>query len=232
MPPSAITGCRSLMRRGWPVRRDPRRLGRFLGKFLRDVVPGALASAIGTVLFAHYQLGYQAPRPAVEQAEPASAEMMAMVRDEHAAIMDYLKSQIAAERSRNSADDADSARAAAEAKAAADAKAPGQAIAAELATAHSVANQAAARAGRTKAPAVAAPPRAPLMIAQVRQPGTLAADDRVASDPDSLLAKTLGVKDHVVAATRHVVSAIEEAFASVGDRIAGVLPGGRQFGSS
>ncbi len=44
-------------------------------------------------------------------------------------------------------------------------------------------------------------------------------DDRLASDPDSLLAKTLDLKDHVVAGARHAVSAIGDVFASVGERI-------------
>ncbi len=51
------------------------------------------------------------PRPALEQVTPASAEMMALVRDEHAMIVDYLKTQMAAEKSRVAAEDADLARA-------------------------------------------------------------------------------------------------------------------------
>ena len=46
---------------------------------------------------------------------------------------------------------------------------------------------------------------------------------------------TLDLKDHVVAATRHVVSAIGDVFASVTERIGGTNPGaassGRQFNS-
>ncbi len=56
--------------------------------------------------------------------------------------------------------------------------------------------------------------------------------DRLARDPNSLLAKTLDLKDHVVAATRHVVSAIGEVFASVGETIGGAIPGARQFNSA
>ena len=37
---------------------------------------------------------------------PASAEMMQLVRDEHAVIIDYLKAQMAAEKNRHAAEDA------------------------------------------------------------------------------------------------------------------------------
>ena len=48
--------------------------------------------------------------------------MMAMVRDEHALIINYLKAQMAAEQRRDQAEDAATARAAEEARATADAK--------------------------------------------------------------------------------------------------------------
>ena len=74
---------------------------RFLGKLVVDVLPAALRSVIGGFLFAQYQFSHAtAPHPATEQAVPASAEMMQLVRDEHAVIIDYLKAQMAAEKSR------------------------------------------------------------------------------------------------------------------------------------
>ena len=50
-------------------------------------------------------------------------------------------------------------------------------------------------------------------------------------DPDSLLAKTLDLKDQVVAATRHAVSAIGDVFTSVGEHITGTAPTTHQFSS-
>jgi hypothetical protein len=55
--------------------------------------------------------------------------------------------------------------------------------------------------------------------------------DRLARDPDSLLAKTLDLKDHVVAATKQAVAALGDMFASVGERIGGSAPSARPFSS-
>jgi hypothetical protein len=56
--------------------------------------------------------------------------------------------------------------------------------------------------------------------------------DRLARDPDSLLAKTLDLKDQVVAATKQAVAAVGDMFASVGQRIGGgTAPNARQFSS-
>src|ERR1700689_1332723 len=109
-----------VMQRNFMARPDVPLLARFLGKFVLDILPAALASVIGGFLFTQYQAGRPTARVATEQVTPASAEMMAMVRDEHAMMMDYLKSQMAAEKNRAAAEDAASARAAADAKAAAD----------------------------------------------------------------------------------------------------------------
>ena len=86
-------------------------LARFVGKFVLDIMPAALASVIGGFLFTQYQFGHAPAKPALEQVTPASAEMMALVRDEHAMIIDYLKTQMAAEKSRVAVADADLARA-------------------------------------------------------------------------------------------------------------------------
>src|SRR5439155_20034410 len=86
------------------------------------ILPAALASVIGGFLFTQYQFGRTAPpQPALEQISPASAEVLALVRDEHAAIISYLDLQMAAEKSRLAAQDAETARAVADAKAAQDA---------------------------------------------------------------------------------------------------------------
>ena len=218
-------------------------MARLLGKFVLDVVPTVLASVIGAFLIAQHQFGH-ANQPQLVAVQPASPEVMAMIRDEHAEIMDYLKAQVAAERSRNLAADAETARAAADSRAAADAKLADALIAAHAAAQQSTAvtpKIAAAKpsAARAKPPvSLAAAPHAPLTIAQA-QPLTNSAESvgsgapaaPLARDPDSLLAKTLDIKDQVVAATRQVVSAIGGAFASVGNSIGGVMSGGRSFSS-
>src|SRR5271156_5609861 len=208
------------------------RLPRVFGKIVRDVLPGALASLIGTVLIAQYQFAHQAaPHPVTEQIAPASAETMARLRDEHAMIMDYLQTQMVAEQSRDVAEDAATARAAADAKLA-NARLAAEVLA-QLGATTAVAKPAAPHI-KTAAAIVAAVPQAPLVIAQMQpdQNTDVAQNDRLASDPNSLLAKTLDIKDHVVAATRHIVSAIGDVFGSIGDRIGGAVTGERQFSSN
>src|ERR1700684_1215124 len=92
-------------------------LARFAGKFVLDIMPTALASVIGGFLFTQFHFG-RAPvqHPALEQVTPASAEMMALVRDEHAMIVDYLKTQMAAEKSRQAAQAVDASSQTAEIK--------------------------------------------------------------------------------------------------------------------
>src|SRR5580700_4928871 len=72
-------------------------LKRFVGKLIVDVLPATFVSVLGGVIIAQYQLNHAAAsHPATEQVVPASAEMMQLVRDEHAVIIDYLKAQMAA----------------------------------------------------------------------------------------------------------------------------------------
>ena len=60
-------------------------LRRFFAKVVLNVLPAAMASVVGGILFTHYQLGGAiAPQTGAEQLAPASAEMMKLVRDEHA----------------------------------------------------------------------------------------------------------------------------------------------------
>jgi hypothetical protein len=162
------------------------------------------------VLITQYQVhNAVAPRPVAAQAIPASPEMMQLVHDEHTAIMTYLDTQMAAEKSRNDAEDAAKARAIA----AAEAK-PEPVELREVAQ-----MPAASKPGKRikvadAAPApISAPAHEPLAIAQA------------APQSKSLLEKTLDLKDHVVAATGNaawtVVSAIgglPSWIASIGDR--------------
>jgi hypothetical protein len=194
-------------------------LRRFLGKLVIDVLPAALASVIGGFLITQYQFNHAvALRPAAEQAAPASAEMMQFVRDEHAMIIDYLKTQMAAEKSRHAAEDEADARAVAEATA--PSAAPTRSMAAVVVAAKPVGSRTKAAA----ATATALPTQAPLVIAQAEQDASAAPVAGIAREPKSLLAKTLDIKDHVIHATLHVVSAIGSIpswIASMGDRIGG-----------
>jgi len=232
---SGMTEESGVMQRNWIIPQQMPLLARFFGKFVVDILPAALASAVAGFLFTQFQFGHApTPRPATEAVTPASAEMMALVRDEHTMIVDYLKAQMAAEKSRLVAEDSESARAAADAEAA-DAKAAADAkIAAEAATRHIADALVAPKSvsPRMKAPVAAATiPHAPLVIAQAEQNDAAPPPDRLARDPDSLLAKALDVKDRVVATTRSVVSTIGDIFASVGDRIGGA-PSPRQLSST
>jgi len=249
MQASGIIHGRAVMQQGLPARSQAPilpllphlpLLARFAGKFVLDILPAALASVIGGFLFTQYQSGHAVTRAATEQVTPASAEMMAMVRDEHAMMMDYLKSQMAAEKSRAAAEDAD--RAAADAKAAEDQTAEDNKIADADVVSDAPARRVAAVAapkpapGRGKVPAVSAPPRAPLVIALAGPIDGAAPDAGIARNPGSLLAKTidttLDLKDHVVAATRRVVGAIGDAISSVGERIGSFPNGAQQLNSS
>ncbi len=240
----SLSGIRT-MQQNWVTRTEAPWLARFLGKLALDILPAALASLIGGFLFTQYHFGHAAP-PQLVDVQPASPEMMAMVRDEHALIMNYLKTQMAAEKRRDLAEDADTARAAAEARAAADAKLADVLFASQATAQQSAASAVppkAAHAHAKPAAVLAAAPHAPLTIAQANpvQNDAVAADaasrENAAREPDALLdnpfvAKTLDIKDHVVAATRRVVSVIGEMFASVGDSIGGAMSGSRQFNSA
>lgn len=206
---------------------------RFVAKFVLDILPAALASVIGGFLFSQYQSGHaSAPRPVVEQAAPASSEMMRLVRDEHAMILDYLKTEMAVQKSRLAAEDAETARAAADSKAAETAVA----AATPARRPQLTVNAPKALAVRSKPPTVAAaaaPAHAPLVIAQA-EPGEAAPIPQTpARDPNSLLAKTLDIEDHVVDATLHVVSAIGSIpswLASMGDHTGGQNQGASPVG--
>jgi hypothetical protein len=232
------------MRPNWAAPRQGPWVARFFGKLALDILPAALASVIGGFLFTQYHFGHTA-QPQLVDVQPASPEMMAMVRDEHALIINYLMAQMAAEQRRDQAEDAATARAAEEARAVADAKLAdalfaSQTLAQQSASAAAAPSKVAA--AHRKAPAVlAAAPHAPLTIAQADPPASDATAATVppaeAQEPDLLLAnplvaKTLDIKDHVVAATQHVVAVIGGMFASVGDKIGSAVSGNRQFDSA
>jgi hypothetical protein len=195
-------------------------LKRLVGKLVVDVLPATFVSVLGGVVIAQYQLNHAAAsHPATEQVVPASAEMMQLVRDEHAVIIDYLKTQLAAEKNRHAAEDA----AVADARLAATE--PPAPAAAPLASPRAVATAAKPVPARTRvATAPDLPPHAPLLIAQADQAVSVAPAADAVPESKSLLTKTIEIKDHVVGATLHAVSAIGSIpswIASMGDRIGG-----------
>src|SRR5580704_15799765 len=196
-------------------------LKRFVGKLIVDVLPATFVSVLGGVIIAQYQLNHAAAsHPATEQVVPASVEMMQLVRDEHAVIIDYLKTQMAAEKNRHAAEDAavaDARLAATEPPAPAAAPLPAPR---PIATAAVIAKPVLARTKVAAAPVL--PPHAPLQIAQTDQPVSAAPEP--APESKSLLTRTIEIKDHVVGATLHAVSAIGSIpswIASMGDRVGG-----------
>ncbi len=215
-------------------------LKRFVGKLVVDVLPATFVSVLGGFIITQYQFNHaQVSRPATEQVVPASAEMMQLVRDEHAVIVDYLKIQMAAEKNRHAAEDAavaDARLAAAEPPAPAAAPVPAPR---PVATAVIAAKPVPTRTKVAAAPVL--PPHAPLLIAQTDQAvsATPVAEPAPAPESKSLLTRTLEVKDHVVGATLHAVSAIGSIpswIASMGDRIGGSgttsSSAGRMFSTS
>jgi hypothetical protein len=229
---------------GLSVRQEAPLFKRLLSKLVVDVLPAAVVSAIGGFMITQYQFSHVAQRPAAVQVVPASAEMMQMVRDEHAIIVDYLKTQLAEEKSRNAAEDAADARAAADAHAATVAPATTEAPAVLPPARPAPAIVAAKPATRAKVAAAAAalPPHVPLVIAQADQPvAATPIASALAEQPKSLFTRTIEIKDHVVGATLHAVSAIggiPSWIASLGDHgnsgdttPAPVAPAPRQFTS-
>jgi hypothetical protein len=195
-------------------------LKRFVSKLIVDVLPATFVSVLGGVIIGQYQLNHAAPsHPATEQVVPASAEMMQLVRDEHAVIVDYLKTQMAAEKNRHAAEDAavaDARLAAVEPPAPAAAPLPAPR---PIATAI-VVKPAPARTKVAAAPVL--PPHAPLVIAQDDQTASAVPAAEPAPESKSLLTRTIEIKDNVVGATLHVVSAIGSIpswIASMGDHV-------------
>jgi hypothetical protein len=200
----------------------------FLGKFVLEVLPVALASVIGAFLFAHYQFGepdMASPAAAsATEAVPASAAMMQLVSQEHAMIRDFLMAEQAAEEKRAAAANAADANAVADAKIAAAARQAllteivekpvaeiaDKSVAAKLVAEKPMAKHAKgavianAAAGRGSVPAAQLPP---VVIAATSQDLTL----MPAPPPPpriSFVSRTLAMPGHVMAATLHAVISI------------------------
>jgi hypothetical protein len=182
-------------------------------------LPAALASVIGGFLFTQYHSGHDAAdKPKLVQVTPASEEMMRLVRDEHAVIVDYLKAQTAAEKTKQASQRDEQVKAIADA-----AKANAAAFnARQLAEAAPMPRPAPARSKMLPATRIASATPAPVAAGRplelIESPPHVAERPR---DPDSLIGKAGEFKDNVVAATRKVVATIADIpswIASMGDR--------------
>ena len=134
-------------------------LSGFFSKVFYELLPAAIASAVGGVLFNHYAKLPTAP-PQVTVQSPASAEMLQMVRDEHVLMVEYVKKQAEARQQAGRAAEHDARRIEAAEQAATQALR--EARAAE-ARAHALAARIAATAAETsqKREAAKQPDRAP-----------------------------------------------------------------------
>jgi hypothetical protein len=186
-------------------------LVRLLGKLVLEVLPAALASIIGGLLFAHYQFSRPAIAPAAAAgASPASPEMVQLVRDEHALLRQFLAAQEAAQK-RQIAADAQEARAGTAANLLAAKSPPVLAEAKPTPTRHRTASAATAPLAITAAPA---PGPAPVVIARAQQipdPAPVVGPAPAAArqhDEPALIADTRAVKDQMVGAALHAVKAI------------------------
>lgn len=211
-------------------------LVRLGGKLVLEILPAALASAIGAFLFAQYQFGAGAAdghgiAPAV--AIPPSAEMLQLVREEHAMIRDFLTAQRTAEQNRavalNGADikagaaidtklaaaaplEADSmsvGKPAARRKKAILAASTAESAATALPPLTIAAAQPAAATARVLVASAASDATAPGARQATAQPG--AGSWPSAPPPPahpSLVTETLAVPGHVVSVTLHAVMAI------------------------
>lgn len=197
-------------------------LVRFFAKLLLDILPAALASVIGGLLFAHYDWSQiRARAPVAERAAPASPEMMQLVRDEHAAMASYLKAQVTAEKDRLDAEDAAAAEAAGHPATTAAVMAPGAATVAAVESKPLVPPVQEPAHVQVAAASAMPSPQTPLVIAQA-EPGDGALPPADNSNP--LLAATINVKDHVVATTQHafaVIGGIPSWIIALGGRISG-----------
>lgn len=194
-------------------------LKRLFDKIVKDALPAGLASILGGLLLTHFQLD-RVPQPTTVKVTQASPEMMQLLRDEHGLIIDFVKEQVASEKNRGGADQS-AQRAAAEASAPPAAEvAPSPPVQRPIPVVALAAPKPAAP--RSKNPVVGASLPAPgFAQAQPADPVPQAA----ARTDDSLLAKTIGIKDQVVSVTQRAVSAtigvIPSWFGSLGDRIGG-----------
>jgi hypothetical protein len=189
-------------------------LKRLFDKIVHDALPAGLASILGGLLLTHFNID-RVPQPMTVKVTQASPEMMQLLRDEHGLMLDFAKEQLASEKSRGAADPSERSDAT-EAPAAQVAPAPP--LPRPMPVIALAAPKAAAPHSKPPVTSASMPSAAP------SQPPATAPQPAARTD-DSLLAKTIGIKDQVVSATQRAVSAtigvIPTWFGSLGDRIGG-----------
>jgi hypothetical protein len=193
-------------------------LKRLFNKIVQDALPAGLASILGGLLLTHFQFD-RAPQPTTIKVAQASPEMMQLLRDEHGLIVDYVKEQVASEKNRGSGEQGGQ-RGAAEASAVPAAQiAPPPAQRPTPVVALAAPKPAAPR-SKNLVVGASLPPPAPAQV-----PPAEPVPQAAARTDDSLLAKTIGIKDQVISVTHRAVSAtmgvIPSWFGSLGDRIGG-----------
>ncbi len=190
---------------------------RFIAKLVHDVLPAALASLIGGLAFTHFQSGH-APGPTAAQVLPASPEMMQLLRDEHGLILNYVKAQAAIEKKLFAADEG-TPRVPTDTQPSVAAAAAQRSVNVTLTTAKPSSTRGKAQVVGASLPA--------LVVADAQQTESVKPDGR---DEDSLIARTIGIRDHVIAVTHRAVSVIggiPSWIGSIGDRIGGEDPSPR-----
>jgi hypothetical protein len=197
-------------------------LKRLFDKIVHDALPAALASILGGLLLTHFNID-RAPQPVTVKVTQASPEMMQLLRDEHGLMVDFVKEQAAGEKNRAATEQVDR-NDTTEVSAAPSAQVlPTPPLPRPMPVVGSVAPKSAGPRSKNPIVAVSQPTPAPAQPATpAPQPVPQAAAART---DDSLLAKTIGIKDHVVSVTQRAVSAtigvIPTWFGSLGDRIGG-----------
>jgi hypothetical protein len=193
-------------------------LKRLFDKIVHDALPAALASILGGLLLTHFNID-RAPQPVTVKVTQASPEMMQLLRDEHGLMVDFVKEQVAGEKNRAATEQVDRND-----TAEVSAAPPAQVLPTPpLPAIGSAAPKSATPRSKNPIVAVSQPTPAPAQpAAQAPQPAPQAAAART---DDSLLAKTIGIKDHVVSVTQRAVSVtigvIPSWFGSLGDRMGG-----------
>jgi hypothetical protein len=213
-------------RRGERAMRLKSLLKRLFDKIVHDALPAGLASILGGLLLTHFNID-RVPQPMTVKVTQASPEMMQLLRDEHGLMLDFAKEQVGSEKSRSAADPIERGDAAEASAAPAAQVTPTPPLPRPMPVVALAAPKAAAP--RSKTPVTGASTSAALPSPAPSQPPAPApqpaAPQPAARTDDSLLAKTIGIKDQVVSATQRAVSAtigvIPNWFGSLGDRISG-----------
>ena len=196
-------------------------LKRLFDKIVHDALPAGLASILGGLLLTHFNID-RVPQPMTVKVTQASPEMMQLLRDEHGLMLDFAKEQVASEKSRGAADPIERSDATEATAAPAAQVTPTLPLPRPMPVVALAAPKAAGPRSKTPVTSASLPSAAQ---SQPSAPAPQPAPQPTARTDDSLLAKTIGIKDQMVSATQRAVSAtigvIPSWFGSLGDRISG-----------